>query len=86
MPDTSRGLLDRIDHALRRTTQLTRHKFQFETSDGHVVVKGIVKSYFQKQMAQEVIRRVDGVDRVENRLEVVFPPVRELAECSSESM
>ena len=41
-----------------------------EAADGHVVLKGHVRSYFQKQMAQEAIRRVDGVQRIENMLEV----------------
>lgn len=66
-------LVDRIDVALRRTTALMRHQFQLESNAGHVVVRGEVKSYFQKQMAQEVIRRVDGVERVENRLQVAWP-------------
>ncbi len=35
-----------------------------------MVLKGTVNSYFQKQMAQEAIRRVDGVELIDNQLEV----------------
>ena len=35
-----------------------------------MVLKGTVNSYFQKQMAQEAIRRIDGVELIDNQLEV----------------
>jgi osmotically-inducible protein OsmY len=41
-----------------------------EAADGHVVLKGSVRSFFEKQMAQEAIRRVDGVQMIDNLLEV----------------
>jgi osmotically-inducible protein OsmY len=41
-----------------------------ETADGRVTLKGNVRSFFQKQMAQEAVRRVDGVERIDNLLEV----------------
>jgi hypothetical protein len=34
-------------------------------------VEGVVGSFYQKQMAQETLRRIDGVGSIENRLEVV---------------
>jgi osmotically-inducible protein OsmY len=37
---------------------------------GRVVLRGVVPSYYQKQVAQEVVRMVDGVERVDNQLEV----------------
>jgi osmotically-inducible protein OsmY len=37
---------------------------------GYVTISGEVNSFYQKQMAQEAIRHVDGVQRIENRLEV----------------
>jgi osmotically-inducible protein OsmY len=41
-----------------------------EATDGHVLIEGTVGSFFQKQMAQEVVRRLDGVERVVNQLQV----------------
>ena len=43
-----------------------------EAADGRVVLKGNVGSFFQKQMAQEAIRRVDGVELIDNLLEVTW--------------
>jgi osmotically-inducible protein OsmY len=41
-----------------------------EAREGVVRLEGAVRSFFHKQMAQEVIRRLDGVERVENHLRV----------------
>ncbi len=39
-------------------------------NDGVLVIDGTVHSFFFKQMAQEFARTVDGVHRIENRLNV----------------
>jgi osmotically-inducible protein OsmY len=41
-----------------------------EAGEGRVVLKGTVRSYYHKQMAQEMLRRIDGVQAIENHLEV----------------
>jgi osmotically-inducible protein OsmY len=43
---------------------------QVEATEGVVRISGAVRSFFHKQMAQELIRRVDGVQRIENCLQV----------------
>ena len=35
-------------------------------------LRGVVNTYFQKQMAQEAIRHVDGVAEIANELEVCW--------------
>ena len=45
---------------------------RFETDGCRVVLQGSVKSYFQKQMAQEMLMRLDGINRVDNNLEVCW--------------
>jgi osmotically-inducible protein OsmY len=59
-----------ITLAIARHPHLKRRKLRFETQQGHVVLRGVVGSYYQKQMAQEAVRRLDGVDSVENHLQV----------------
>jgi len=49
---------------------LKRRNLRFETQEGRVVLRGTVSSYYQKQMAQEALRRLKGVDHIENHLEV----------------
>jgi len=63
-------LNDRVLIALERSPYLARGNLRFETSSGRVTLKGVVGTYFQKQMAQEAIRYVDGVSEIANELEV----------------
>jgi len=58
--------------ALERNPYLTHRNLRFETSDGRVTLRGVVNTYFQKQMAQEAIRHVDGVAEIANELEVCW--------------
>jgi len=64
-------LEDKVLIALERNPYLSGRSLRFETESGRVTLRGVVRSYFQKQMAQEAIRRVDGVDEICNELEVV---------------
>jgi hypothetical protein len=41
-----------------------------EVTDSVVIVQGVVSSYFLKQMAQTVLRQLDGVENVRNLVEV----------------
>jgi osmotically-inducible protein OsmY len=59
-----------VQSALQQSPYLVNHKLRFETEEGRVVLRGVVKSYYQKQMAQEALRKLDGVERIENELEV----------------
>jgi hypothetical protein len=64
-------LLDRVDTILSTSPYLSRRKVRLETESGRVTLRGEVDSFFQKQMAQEAIRRLDGVREIYNELEVV---------------
>jgi osmotically-inducible protein OsmY len=61
---------DRVLTALERNPYLGRRALRFETEQGRVVLRGVVRSYFQKQMAQEAVRRIAGVEEIHNELEV----------------
>jgi len=63
-------LTKRISSAIDKHPHLTGRGVHFEAREGHVVLRGTVRSYYQKQMAQEALRRLEGVDRIENQLEV----------------
>ena len=43
---------------------------------GRVILRGSVPSYHLKQLAQVYALRVEGVDRIDNRLEVLGRPRR----------
>lgn len=69
---TSCNLTDRVDAAIQTSPYLAGQQLRFEAADGRVVLKGVVRSYFQKQMAQESLRRIDGIVCIENDLEVAW--------------
>lgn len=66
-------LEDRVQNVIDHNPYLSRRKLHCETrvTEGHVVLRGEVRSYFQKQMAQESVRKIDGIVSIENCLEVV---------------
>ena len=65
-----------LDHqvstALERNPHTARRNLRFEADEGRVTLRGVVTTYYQKQMAQEVVRHVDGVHEVANELEVIW--------------
>ena len=42
--------------------------------EGVLTLRGRVSSFYLKQLAQELIRRLNGAGKVNNRLEVAAPP------------
>lgn len=69
---TGSGLHERLSKALRHHPHLHRERLHLETSPGRVVLRGLVGSYYQKQMAQEALRGLEGVDEIDNQLEVCW--------------
>jgi len=70
MSDAVRPLADRIDSAILGNPHLMGLTVRIEMRAGRVVLNGVVPSYYQKQIAQEVVRRVEGVQQVDNQLQV----------------
>jgi osmotically-inducible protein OsmY len=66
----SRPLFERIHDALTTSPHVPSHQVVVEAVDGRIVLKGSVTTFFQKQMAQEAVRRVDGVEQIDNLLQV----------------
>jgi osmotically-inducible protein OsmY len=72
MPATTSTLADRIDQAIQTNPYVSGRLLRFETDGSRVKLQGSVKSYFQKQMAQELLRKVEGVEEIDNCLEVMW--------------
>jgi osmotically-inducible protein OsmY len=69
MADTA--LEGRVMSALAKNPYLPPgRQVQFEALQGKVVLRGVVGSYYQKQMAQETLRSIEGVHQIENLLQV----------------
>lgn len=60
----------------RLAEQVTLHQFfrgrsiHLSGADGRVLLTGTVGSYYEKQLAQELVRRFDGVKQIDNRIQV----------------
>lgn len=67
-----RPLEDRVLTALEQNPYVARRNLRFEAAEGRVILRGRVGSYFQKQMAQEALREVEGIDEIANELEVCW--------------
>jgi|688.fasta_scaffold1179092_2 osmotically-inducible protein OsmY len=65
-------LLHRVDRALQSSPHLVGRNLVLETRDGAVLLRGTVDSYFEKQMAQEALRSVEGITEILNQLEVAY--------------
>jgi osmotically-inducible protein OsmY len=67
---TACPFFNQVHGALTSHPYLSAKHLRIEAVDGLVRLEGTVGSFHQKQMAQEVLRRVDGVERIENQLQV----------------
>ena len=65
-------LFELVCSALDSSPHVSSQRIRFEAGDGKVKLHGRASSFFEKQMAQEAVRRVDGVERVENLIEVAW--------------
>ncbi len=63
-------LEDRVQEVIDHNPYLVQRNLRCEAKEGHVTLHGEVESYFQKQMAQESVRKIDGIVSINNCLEV----------------
>lgn len=70
MPHYQHPLDHMVSTALTRNPYLSGRSLRFEAESGRVTLRGVVRSWYQKQMAQEALRHVDGIEEIRNELEV----------------
>lgn len=71
-PKLDTPLTDSISKALKSSPYMNGARVRVEAGEGRVRLHGDVGTFFEKQMAQEVVRRIDGVEQVENLLQVAW--------------
>lgn len=62
-----------LQTAFDRSPYFNRRRPRVEASEGRIVLRGRVGSWYQKQMAQEVVRSLQSLAQIENELEVGQP-------------
>ncbi len=65
-------LVRRIHHAVEQHPHIRPHRLRYEATAGRVFIRGRVASFFEKQMAQEALRSIDGIAAIDNELEVCW--------------
>jgi osmotically-inducible protein OsmY len=70
-PDCRSELRGIVQSALTRSLYLSGKNLRFEVHDYGVVLRGVVRSYYHKQLAQESVKSVAGLRRIHNEIEVV---------------
>jgi hypothetical protein len=78
------GLAERAQDRLRSNPYLALKNVSCEWGAGEdqesvLVLSGCLPSYYLKQVAQTVVAQVEGVRRIDNRIQVVSPAPRTLA-------
>jgi osmotically-inducible protein OsmY len=71
MQTSEKSLVHIVLSALEKSPYFVRRRPHVEEKSGHVVIRGTVPTFFLKQMAQETLRRIDGVEQIENQLQVL---------------
>jgi hypothetical protein len=46
-------------------------RFEFECSKNVLVIRGRVQTFYLKQLLQDALKHVEGIHRIDNRVEVV---------------
>jgi osmotically-inducible protein OsmY len=66
--DDARAALEQSPHFRGRS-----HVIDITEHDGRLILSGRLPSFYLKQVLQTVIRSVDGVSEIENRVDVHWP-------------
>lgn len=64
-------LEDRLRRQLLISSYTALHDIECDCQEGAVTLRGEVATFFLKQVAQELVRKVRGVERITNRIDVV---------------
>ena len=69
--DSRHNLCELVHAALARSPYVAKRNLSAELQGDEVVLKGIVSTFYQKQLAQESIRSIEGIGRIRNEIEVI---------------
>lgn len=70
-PDTEVATQAVVERHLRRSSYASLRSIDCQVSAGTARLSGQLPSYFLKQTAQEIVRRIAGVEQIHNHLEVI---------------
>jgi osmotically-inducible protein OsmY len=68
------GVAELAESRLRSNSYLALKNVSCEYQEGRLILRGCLPTYYLKQLAQEVVARVAGVDRIVNQIDVLETP------------
>lgn len=78
------GLRSAAMKLLQSSDYAALRRLRCEVTEGVMIVHGVVTSYFLKQMAQTVLRQLDGIQSLRNMVEVRVTEVVQTGRHSTE--
>ncbi len=72
--DPPHNLKELVHNRLAGSPFITSRSLAVDVETNSVTLRGYVPSYYQKQLAQESIRDIEGIEKIQNKLEVVISP------------
>jgi len=81
--DVDARLTDRVRLLLATQSVYAFRRLAVETSASRVTLSGVVTSYYHRQLAVALVRRIAGVTGVTDRHEVAAPPFPSFTEDAS---
>ena len=76
-PETSQaGMKELAERCLRSNPYLTLKSVSCDYLHGVLVLRGCLPTYYLKQLAQEVVGGLEGVERIDNQIDVPTPSFR----------
>jgi len=75
-PVGAASVCERAESVLRRNPYVALKNVSCDYRDGVLTLIGCLPTYYLKQIAQEAVARLEGVVRIDNRIEVVSAPLR----------
>ena len=67
---------DLAERCLRSNPYLALKNVSCDLLDGVLVLRGCLPTYYLKQIAQEAVASLEGVERIDNQIRVVTPAFR----------
>jgi hypothetical protein len=67
------SLKELAEGVLRRNSYLALKNVTCDMLDGVLVLRGCLPTYYLKQVAQEAVAPLKGVERIDNQIQVVTP-------------
>jgi osmotically-inducible protein OsmY len=75
-PNASQQIIEGAENCLRHNSYLALKNVHCDYHEGVLTLSGCLPTYYLKQMAQSVVGRVAGVQRIVNDIEVVAVGLR----------